>query len=72
MANLFSVRTNAHNKPAPGSKPDRSQTTNRIDASFRKRPTGRVDHIGANHKTCHCRLLKNTGGTKERSKTMGL
>src|SRR3569623_1852017 len=29
------------------------------------RPPGRVDHIGANHKTCHCRLQKITGGTKE-------
>jgi hypothetical protein len=36
------------------------------------RPTGRVDHIGANHKTCHCRFGNITGGTIERSKTMGL
>jgi hypothetical protein len=37
-----------------------------------KRPTGRVDHIGANHKTCRDPLKKTAGGTKERSKTMGL
>jgi len=37
-----------------------------------KRPTGRVDHIGANHKTCRGLLKKSACGTKERSKTMGL
>jgi hypothetical protein len=59
----------------PGLRPVRNQTGQKLRTGnkqrLKKRPTGRVDHIGANHKTCHCRA-QEPGGTKERSKTMGL
>jgi len=71
MANLFSVRSNAQTNL----RPVQNQTGHKIRTGYKRRhgrPTGRVDHIGANHKTCHCRFENITGGTKERSKTMGL
>ena len=71
----FSVRASAQVRPASGIRQTghKIRTGNngvrRIDP--RTPGTGRVDHIGANHKTCHGRC-KPTGRTKERSKTMGL
>jgi hypothetical protein len=55
MANLFQCAQSRKTDL----RPVQNQTGHKIRTGFKrrseKRPTGRVDHIGANHKTCRCR-----------------